>query len=808
MKIVLSCLFAFCVLGLASFPIFAQDQKFLDEYYHRAVPDAENFVARLVKNGKTEPWENLGVRQLMDHTYVVMMANVDLPEDRRPDPELVLPLLKLCEEMQDQNPENATFGNFRWYWRTPEVTDRNAVEFVASHALPVWLEAKDRLSPEAREMLDRMLRRCVDGCLKHQVRSDYTNIAIYNFVHLILLGQAFDRPDAVAEGEKRLNDFLRNVYDHGAFEYNSPTYYAVDLNALQLGLRHTEKATTRETMRVLLDIFWTDFSLNWYTPGQRQAGAQSRTYNYLYGVGGTTMHAEIAGLATYNIEDRGVDRLNALRGPYRPNSTILDLNKAYPRLIEQRWGTNRGQWMTSYILKDIALGTAGAPYKYARQNMPLTVDLGDFDEVPDRPQKSLLPRNYFIADGREDPYGKKSYPTSNAGHDKALHMEAFWFAAQRTVDALGVTVHIPETLNDPVVTNVQSHFVFRQTDHVYLDGQLVDLKSGPVEVGDKSVVMRYGNKAFGIRVPWTRDKDGQSPKAYLIDDGNSFGVYRLTVDHWGPANMKNRPPVSYAGLKAPTGAAFWVRIGSQLDSEQKFADWCKAFAEAKVEQVEAEDNKLALRVAGVEGPVSLAASGLGEPLCQLEFEPCGPEDGILKLNGNDLGRPILKQIPVISTFVERSVVSKPFPIDPKGTYWEAEAGFGFTEERLITSSKASEGKAVRINSDFCWDMDIQEAGEYYLWARVFAVDPESDSFLISFDRQKANAQWNGVHLLGDWHIGSGLRWRWIPLKLQDAKEVFPLKMDKGTWRLILQPREPNGVVDRFFLTRDPNAKPE
>ena len=808
MRFVLCFLLTVCALVPASSQAVAQDKKLLEEYYGQAVPAAEDFIKRLVKDGKTEPWDNMGVRQLMDHTYVIMMANIDLPENKRPSVELVIPLLELCEEMQDQNPESNTFGNFRWYWRTPEVTDRNAVEFIASHALPVWFDAKDKLPPQGREILGHMLRRSVDGCLKHRVRSDYTNIAIYNFVHLILLGQAFDRPDAIVEGEKRLNDFLYNVWDHGAFEYNSPTYYAVDLNALQLGLRYIKKKTTRETMGTLLELFWTDLSLNWYTPGLRQAGAQSRTYNYLVGVAGVAAHAESGGLAPYNANDRGVDRLNVLRGLYQPSRQILDLNKVYPRQIEQRWGAGQGQWMTSYILDDIALGTAGAPYRGARQNMVLTVDLADFEKMPDVVPDKYLPRNYFIADGREDPYGKNSYPTSNAGHQKPLHMEAFWFSAQRTVDALGVSIHTPETLSDPVLTNVQSHFVFRQTDQIYVDGKLVNLKSGPVEVGDKSVVMRYGNKAFGVRVPWTRDKDGQSPKAYLIDDGNQFGVYRLTIDHWGPVGMENRPAVSYDGLKAPTGAAFWVRIGSKLDSEQKFNDWSKAFASAKVEQLKVEGSNLSLQVAGVEGPVSVTASGLGESLSQLQFEPNGPLDGILRFNGKELGRSVLEKISVISTFSKRSLDSKSFDVNPKGTFWEAESGFSFAGDFVEANPEASEGKAVRVNRNFCWDMNVPQAGNYYLWARVFAVDPESDSFVVALDSKNSQGQWYGNQNVGDWHIGSGPNWRWIPLKLSNTQEAFPLKLDKGTYRLILEPREPDGQVDRFFLTQDPNAKPE
>lgn len=796
----------FCVCCFfGTFTVVAADvvtdkSKRLENYYTRAIPATENFIKRLIKNGNVEPWANLGVRSLIDQCYLLASANVDLPEEKRPSLESTIPLLKLAEEMQDRNPESRTFGNFRWYWRTPEVTDQNAVEFVASHAIPVWFEAREKLPPEARLILARILRRSVDGCLKHRVRSDYTNIAIYNFVHLIILGQIFDRPDAVLEGERRLQLFLLNVWDHGIFEYNSPTYYTVDVDALQLGLRYIKSSSTKRSIQKLLDLFWTDLALNWYQPSFRHAGAQSRTYNYLYGVAGTTRLFDFAGLAPTDNSTKNPDYLNSLHASYQPDKKILKHNQQYPRLVARRWGAKPEQWATSYILNDIALGSAGAAYKRARQNMVLTVDLADFDEFPQTPPK-FQPRNYFIADGREDPYGTNRYPTSSAGHEKALHAEAFWFSAQRTTDALGIVVYTPETLNDPVLTNVQSHFVFRKPETIFLNNNSVELSAEPVEVGEKPVVFRYGNKAFGIRVLWTRDKDGQAPKAFLVNDGNKHGVYRLTIDHWA----KN-VPVSYNGLTAPPGAAFWVRIGSQLDTAEKFNAWCRNFAEAAVEKLDIQNDNIAIRIAGTDGVVSATGTELATPMVQIVTEPAGP-NGILTLNGNDLGRPILEQVPMVADFVKRKQELKPITLDSTGTYWEAENGFCFLNFLTESNSEASGEKAVRVNGEVFWLLDVKQAGDYYLWAHVSAIDPEHDSFMINWTKQVHDGLQLSDETGGAWHIGSGQDWRWVPLKLENEKPIVPLKLEPGIWRITLRPREPDGLVDRFFFTTDPNAKP-
>ncbi|MDR1269698.1 MAG: hypothetical protein LBK82_09240 [Planctomycetaceae bacterium] len=781
--------------------VTAGESDRLENYYAKAIPAAEGFAKRLVKEGKAEPWANLGVRSLVDLCYLLASANVDLPEGKRPSLEPVIPLLKLVEEMQDRNPESRTFGNFRWYWRTPEVTDQNAVEFVASHTIPVWFEARDKLPPEARLILARILRRSVDGCLKHRVRSDYTNIAIYNFVHLIILGQIFDRPDAVLEGERRLQLFLQNVWDHGICEYNSPTYYAVDIDALQLGFRYIKSSSTKRSIQKLLDLFWTDLALNWYQPSLRHAGAQSRTYNYLYGVAGTTRFFDFAGLAPTDNSIKNPEYLNSFHAVYKPDTKILERNQQYPRLIARRWGAGQGQWATSYILNDIALGSAGAAYRGARQNMVLTVDLADVDGLPKEPPK-FQPRNYFIADGREDPYGTNRYPTSNAGHEKALHAEAFWFGAQRTTDALGIVVYTPETLNDPVLTNVQSHFVFRKPETIFLNNNPIDLSDKPIEAGSNPIVFRYGNKAFGIRVLWTRDKDGKSPKAFLVNDGNKHGVYRLTIDHWA-----KDVPVSYNGLTAPPGAAFWVRIGSQLDTAEKFNTWRKNFAEAPVEKLDIQNNNIAIQVTGTDGSVSAIGTELATPLFHIVTEPPEP-NGILTLDGNDLGRPILEQIPMITDFVKRKNELKSIPLESTGTYWEAENGFCFSNFLIEINQEASGDKAVRVNGDVFWLLDVKQAGNYYLWARVSAIDPEHDSFMIDWAKQVHNELHLPKGTGGAWHIGAGPDWRWIPLKLENEKPIVPLKLEPGIWRLALRPRELDGLVDRFFLTTDPNTKPK
>ena len=780
-----------CILWCGTvFHVVGAEQDFQAEYFARAIPSAEGFAKRLTDEG---PWPNLGVRSLIDNAYILAFADRWKPGST--SLELTIPLLKLAEEMQDQNLDNQTFGNLRWYWRTPEVTDRNAVEFVAAHALPIWFDARERLPEESKAILERILRRAIEGCIVHRVSPDYTNIAIFNAVNLILLGESFDRPDAVKLGKERLESVMACFWDHGVYEYVSPTYYSPDVDTLQLGLRYVKDEQLKATFRHLLDFFWTDMAINWYKPSLRMSGAQSRTYHYLLGVTDSSRLYEFAGLAPRNPRASSVSYLSSFNAAYTPPQEILALTENYPRQINQRWGVEQGQWRTTFVLDDIALGTAGAAYGRVKQNMILTVDLADYAEMPAGDVR-LLPRNYFISDGREDPYGTNSYPTSAAGHNKALHMDQVWIGAQETVDAIGVALYPAWTLDENVMTNVQSHFVFRKPDAMYVNGQKVDLESNVAKpLGNGTLILRHGSRAIGVRVPWTRHRDGSSPIPYLIDDGNRHGVSRLTVDHW-----PKDEPVTAKDLGDAPGIALWVRVGSHLDSEEKFEAWCNNFRQATVEKLDIQNDNISLHVAGIDGPVRIDRRKLSEQGAVVDVVPSGP-NGILMLDGKDLGRPILERIPLLASLSQKMGDLKPVVVDTKGAEWEAETGFSLLDYLTEDNDTASGGKAVRVNNEFYWLLDVKDAGTYYLWARVLALDPQHDSFRIEWRSQ------DGQRFGGDWHLGQGPTWRWIPLTLNAERPVVPLELTPGPWRLTLRPREMDGCVDQLILSTDPNFKP-
>jgi hypothetical protein len=151
----------------------------------------------------------------------------------------------------------------------------------------------------------------------------------------------------------------------------------------------------------------------------------------------------------------------------------------------------------------------------------------------------------------------------------------------------------------------------------------------PVKPGEV-VAFRKGTAALGLRVPWSRGLDGREAQCFLIYDGNAFGAARLAVEH-----VADGVKPKFDRINA--GAALWIRVGSGVKSDEEFANWRKNFAVAAAE-VAARPDTIKLTVAGVDGPVSVAARA---PWSAPEALEPAPTHFALELNGKDLGGKIL-----------------------------------------------------------------------------------------------------------------------------------------------------------------------
>jgi hypothetical protein len=541
--------------------------------------------------------------------------------EARQNPERLDRLFALAEQMQDRDPQSRKYGNFWWSMRDGKVMDDNAVDFSMRGGALLWLKDRDFIPATARPRLEKLLEYSIQGCLRHKVKESYSNIAIMNAGDLILLGEAMGQADAAREGYARLDRVFHYTQAAGVHEYDSPTYYGVDLAGLGLIEAYCRNDAGRAQARALLELFWTEIALNWFPPAQKLAGAESRTYDYPRGLGELDRELALNGWIEAPAP-KEMDAIYIIQAKWQPPKKTRELSDHFPRLVRQSWGEEWWQSRTHFLLPDITLSAAAAGYG-GRMDMPLTATFaGDRDSV----------RGYFIADGRDDPYGRKKLPAG--AHQKAFHLDPFWTAAQRNADALGLAVYREKDVPGYATTLISDFVMPMDADSFWIDEQRVEFARGKlmrvmVKPG-QVVALRKGRAALGLRVPWSRALNGGDAPSFLIYDGNPFGAVRLAVEHVGTGETPK-----FHGVNA--GAALWLRAGDGISTEEEFSRWRRQFATAKA-QVEATERGIRMKVTGAEGPLSLAA---GAPWSAPELIEPKPTRAVLELNGEDIGRKIL-----------------------------------------------------------------------------------------------------------------------------------------------------------------------
>ena len=609
----------FAVLAIAVFLLFNHLQPVLCAATPSLSEIASNCAAAdegLWRScAKPKPPESLSSRDVFAYA-------LNLCESRQ-HPERLDRLFELAVEMQDRDPKSPKYGNFRWSWGDAKVRDGNAVDFCIRGGTLIWMKHREFISEKARVRLREMLKLATIGCLKRNPPEDYSNIAILNAGNLILLGEIFDHAEAIKEGYAQLDRVYHYAQKAAFHEFESPDYWSVDLDGLGMIETYCHQERGRAQANALLELLWTEIAANWFQPSRRLAGAQSRSYEYLHGLGGVDNHLILHGWLDEPLS-KNRDTIYAAQSQWQPPAKLHTLAQKFPRLVRETWGLEPNQFRTHYLLPDITLSCTAS--SCGGTDMPLTVDL------PGDRQNSV--RCYFIADGRDDPFGKKKI-TAGA-HQKSLHLNPFWAAAQWETDALGLVVYRNKDIgvNDAAFTLLSTFVLPLSADFIRIgDRPIRFTPSKParevVKPGDV-ISVRQGTAALALRIPWTRGVGGAPATIVLNYDGNNYGAVCLTVEHGRPtAGVKNDQPIA--------SAAFWIRIASELTDEASFNTWLAKFTKAHV-TTDGQANRVKVQVEGLTGTVALDVPLTGTPAATLNP---APTPVVLEVNGTDFAPQIL-----------------------------------------------------------------------------------------------------------------------------------------------------------------------
>jgi hypothetical protein len=369
---------------------------------------------------------------------------------------------------------------------------------------------------------------------QHDVKVSYTNIFLMKTVNMILIAEAIGDRGVEAKGRQQLDDWADYTRRAGVHEFDSPTYYSVDLNSLNMGYLYATDPALRARFKADLDYFWTDMCANFFVGRDKVAGPYSRDYDFLTGHGGLQLQTYLDGLShdpsTQGIDLEKVYMLeNELHHGYHPSPEITALAHQPDRIVESKYDLEPNRDRYHYVTRDFSAGSASGEYnaqdKYINIELASPKDLTDITVVPDK---------------QDNPYGKiKSKDRS--GHSKPTHIPVHATSVQDHGAIL--TLLDLDASHEGTVESLATNIVLpSNADALTMDGQTVDAKAPFRKEGSaKSVIaVREGNAITVLRI-FEADASGGGKTEFALQgekDGLKYNALRYTAYHYRGESKK------------------------------------------------------------------------------------------------------------------------------------------------------------------------------------------------------------------------------------------------------------------------------
>lgn len=157
--------------------------------------------------------------------------------------------------------------------------DPNWRQFLGTTFLAILARYEDGLAADLVARLDGALRLAVTGELPHRVPASYSNIALMKAALEVGAGVRHNEPSWVSDGEDLARRVVAGFDRHGAFdEYNSPTYYGVDLFGLACWRSLAPSNHLQEEGARIEAALWRDTARWWHAGLGNMCAPYTRTY--------------------------------------------------------------------------------------------------------------------------------------------------------------------------------------------------------------------------------------------------------------------------------------------------------------------------------------------------------------------------------------------------------------------------------------------------------------------------------------------------------------------------------------------------
>lgn len=462
--------------------------------------------------------------------------------------------------------QNAQTGEIPWVLKGgKQVADANSIEFGTQSWGILLIAYSNRLPASLVATLKRQAAAALPALERHDPPVDYTNIYLLNAVNRLLIAQAVGDGAALDRARARLAAWKNRVSYAGIREFDSPTYYATNLNALAAGYLYAADPSDRALMKDLLDYVWTDIAAN--TMEGRFVGPRSRDYDFTRGDGSINLYLEAECLQDETRPYRpDIEKIYALialdpRG-YRLPPEIRALAALPKREVLSRWGDRPGQTRTLHIADGVAIGSVAAG-DFGTIDKLFTIDFAAGEKE--------VATVSFITAANDNAYGQP-IPDAN-GRIRRQHLSKGQVAAQRDGWVLGTfdMTSARWVSRDGVTTSLM---VPNNADEVRVDGVEVPVDEAaaavPTPLAEGGIVsLRVGTNCAAVRIIGEHGDAGTD----LVADqtGAEQGVMRMRIRH-NAADPDLR--LAFLAAAAPCGGhleSFEQRVRA-VSIDQHFGD--------------------------------------------------------------------------------------------------------------------------------------------------------------------------------------------------------------------------------------------
>jgi hypothetical protein len=157
--------------------------------------------------------------------------------------------------------------------------DPNWREFIMTTVASILIDYEGRLPASLVHKIDGAFPKAVAGALARGLPASYTNIALMHAFMLCYAGKRLAQPAWFAAGEAMGREIYRQFKQHDTFaEYNSPTYYGVDVYALAQWRAYAISPLLNELGAEMEALLWTDIARYYHAGLRNICGPYDRAY--------------------------------------------------------------------------------------------------------------------------------------------------------------------------------------------------------------------------------------------------------------------------------------------------------------------------------------------------------------------------------------------------------------------------------------------------------------------------------------------------------------------------------------------------